>query len=444
MITPSSSPVPLVAVRRTPRGQALSYVVLFALLIVVAVWTVHKAHNMVTLLDFGDFRIFHRAAENYLAGESMYPLERHTVVAGGRTITMERPNLNPPHFHLLLLPLALLPVGAALAVWAAASVTSLLVCLRLIMSESGLTPSPLWAMRGAVWLLAFVGTSAVISTTQVSLLLLLPVTLAWLSARRGAWTRAGVYLGLAISLKLFLLIFLPYLLLRRRVAAVVTACITALACFGLGLAVFGVQSHREWVAFLAGVDWTWLPMNASLVGLLSRLLTVGPAFAPLATAPGLVKPLWVGLAGAVGLATLIVVAKDETESSVDRSFALLLLAALLISPLGWTYYLWLPLGPIVALGSLWWGEPGRTRPDRAAPPRWLLWLAAPGFFLPTFLTLTFQPSRWATLLLGSMHSWAVLFLWTALVVNATAATSASASRGELTNAGRATTLQRAR
>ncbi len=432
--------------RRTPRDRAPTYAVLVALLIVVVAWNAHKARDMITLLDFGDFRIFHRAAESYLAGEGMYPLGQHTTVAGGRTITYERPNLNPPHFHLLLLPLALLPVGAALAVWAAVSVTSLLVCLRLIMNESGLTPSPLLAMRGAVWLLAFVGTSAVISTTQVSLLLLLPVTLAWLSARRGAWTRAGVYLGLAISLKLFFVIFLPYLLLRRRLAAAASACLTVLASFGLGLLVFGVQSHREWLALLAGVDWPWLPMNVSFLGLLSRLLTVGPVFAPLATAPGLVKPLWVGLAGAIGLATLIIVAKDERDSSVDRSFALLLVSALLISPLGWLYYLWLPLGPIVALGSLWWSEPGRTRPDRSTPARWrdrLLWLAAPGFFLPSFLTLAFQPSWWATLLFGSLHSWAVLLLWTALVIDATGAAPASAPR-DLTSAGRATSLQAAR
>jgi hypothetical protein len=433
----------VVAVRRPPRDQALSYVVLTALLIVVVAWNAHKAHDMVTRLDFGDFRIFHRAAESYLAGGSMYPLERHTVVAGGRTITYERPNLNPPHFHLLLLPLALLSVGAALAVWAAASVTSLLICLRLIVRASGLTLSPLLAMRGVVWLLAFVGTSAMISNTQVSLLLLLPVTLAWLSARRGAWTRAGLYLGLAISLKLFLLIFLPYLLLRRRVAAAASACLTALACFGLGLAVFGVQSHREWLAFLAGVDWTSVGMNASVLGLVSRLLTVNPYFTPLAMVPSIVKPLWAGLAGAVGLITLIVVAKDETESSVDRSFALLLLAALLISPLGWLYYLWLPLGPIVALGSLRWSDPGRSGPHRPAPARWLVWLAAPGFFLPTSLTLAFQPSRWATLLLGSLHSWAVLFLWTALVIDATAATPGATPRGEITSAGSATGLRRA-
>jgi hypothetical protein len=444
VMTPSSVSARTIAVRRPPRDRVLTYVVLAALLIVVVAWNGNKAREMVSLLDFGDFRIFHHAAESYLAGGGMYPMYRLTVVVGGGTATFERPNLNPPHFHLLLLPLALLPVGAALMVWGAASVVSLLLCLRLIVSESGLTLTPLLAMRGAVWLLAFCGNSAVISTTQVSLLLLLPVTLAWMAARRGAWSRAGVWLGVAISLKLFLLIFLPYLLLRRRVAASASAYLTALACFGLGLAVFGVQSHREWLALLVGADWAWTPMNASLLSLLSRLLAVGPVFAPLVTAPDLVRPLWAALAGAVGLATLIVVAKDETEASVDRSFALLLLAALLISPLGWLYYLWLALGPITVLASRWWGDPGRSRPDLAARARWLLWLVAPGFFLPTFLTVAFQPSRWATLLLGSLHSWAVLLLWTALVIDATAAAPASASRGELTCAGRATGLRGAR
>jgi hypothetical protein len=48
------------------------------------------------------------------------------------------------------------------------------------------------------------------------------------------------------------------------------------------------------------------------------------------------------------LVTLAVVARDRGQP-VDRSFALLLLCALLVSPLGWMYYLWLAAGPLAAL-----------------------------------------------------------------------------------------------
>ncbi len=440
-----SSPPYAVAVRRFPRDRALTYLVLTALLTVMVAWNVQKARDMVTLLDFGDFGIFHRAAARHLAGEDMYPVERHTIGVGGRTVTFERPNLNPPHFHLLLLPFARLPVGVALVIWSVASVASLLVCLRFIMRESELTLSPLVAMRGAAWLGAFAGTAAVISTTQLSLLLLLPVTLAWVAARRGAWTLAGVWLGVALSLKPFLVIFLPYLLLRRRLAAAST-CLTTLACFGLGLVVFGVQSHHEWLALLAGVDWTPTAMNASLLGLLSRSLGENRFVTPIMMAPELVKPLWGVLVGLVGLVTLRIVVDDEADSSVDRNFALLLVAALLISPLGWLYYLWLPLGPVVALASRWWGAKSPRSAERPAPARWrdrLLWLAAPGFFLPTTVTLAFQPSPWATLVLGSLHSWAVLLLWTALVIDAIGATP-GAPRDDVTSAGSATGLREAR
>ena len=57
---------------------------------------------------------------------------------------------------------------------------------------------------------------------------------------------------------------------------------------------------------------------------------------------------WPLAAGAVGIVTFAVIARDRSGHATDRAFGLLLVAAQLMSPLGWIYYQWLPAGPIAA------------------------------------------------------------------------------------------------
>src|SRR5438034_3272694 len=249
-------------------------------------------HNMT---DFGKF---YYSAVTFLQGQDMYGPSAATL-AGELQVQHFR-NMNPPHFHLLLLPLALLPAGLALALWSVASLLSLVASSRLVVREVGLELTP-WQWRlGVLGLLSFIGTTSVLLTGQLSLLLLLPITLAWVEARRGRWTHAGVYLGLALSVKPFLLIFMPYLVFRRQFRAAAAAGVAASLCFVAGLLVFGVEAHRSWLQALASVSWMRANMNASILGFLTRALSPSRSYSPLVIAPGLVKPLWYASVGLVG------------------------------------------------------------------------------------------------------------------------------------------------
>jgi len=94
---------------------------------------------------------------------------------------------------------------------------------------------------------------------------------------------------------------------------------------------------------------------------------------------------------------------------------------LLVSPLGWTYYWWLALGPMVAVGASWRGRSAHEeRPPDSKARAWrraLLLAAVPGLFWPLPLTVVFQPSAWATALPGSAYFWATLALWAALLAD---------------------------
>jgi hypothetical protein len=154
-------------------------------------------------------------------------------------------------------------------------------------------------------------------------------------------------------------------------------------------------------------------MNGSLAGLLHRTLSSSPFFAPIAVVPTIRIALWgVGITF-IAAVTFFVSWQDTSSRAVDRAFAILILAALLISPLGWVYYLWLVLGPMAVIVGL--GRSGKRA--IAYVPSWLLRSAGVLLFVPVTATALFQPSVVATATLASVYSWALLLLWLALILD---------------------------
>src|SRR5262249_36091530 len=158
---------------------------------------------------------------------------------------------------------------------------------------------------------------AVFVTGQLAFLMLLPVTLCWRDARHARWERAGAWLGVLLSVKLFFLIFVPYLIVGRRWRALAAMTGTATLCLLSGVLVFPADNYRSWIrALRQSSDWAWLGMNASALGIFQRLFTPTPTFQPVADAPGLVRG-WLLAAGVIAFTTLSVTFVDSTKSSVD-------------------------------------------------------------------------------------------------------------------------------
>jgi alpha-1,2-mannosyltransferase len=411
----------LALVLRSPRSRAmwgdLARTTVAGLVVVLCVgWIAYYAvlaRAMVEQYHLNDFGKFYYAARLFLAGEDMYGPNPATSMYVGPGLEHEFLNVNPPHFHLLMLPLAPLAPMTALVIWAVASAAALAFCLRLIVRELGVRLTPAHVLWSTLALLSFAATGAVVITGQLSLLLMVPVTLAWITARHDRWPHAGVWMGLAMSVKPFLLIFVPYFLLRRQWRAAGYAVLTIAAAFGVGRAVFGVEAHEGWGRALAGTDWPWAAMNGSLLGMLRRTLGTSPYFTPLSLDPELIRIMWRAGALMILIATVWLASRDRSTRAVDRAFALLLLGALLVSPLGWVYYLWLPVGPLVALGLAWFREDGSPARVRNA----LVACALPGLVCPLSLVTAFQPSGWLTLTLGSAYFWTTWMLWSTVAVD---------------------------
>jgi hypothetical protein len=384
-----------------PPIQGAAAAVLLAL--IAAVLMGHAGVFRYTLThDAQDFGVFLASARHDLAGRSIYAVQHRRSSTGERTAPL---NLNLPHTMVLLRPLARLSDRAALLTWMTLGLVLGLAAAVASISTLGWRPRVLPALLVVLYLIAWAPSAAFTSTAQITFYVTAPVVAAWLACRRQHSATAGAWIGLAAAVKPFLLVFLPYFAIRRDGRALSAMAVVFAAVFAVGVAVFGVGAYAEWLRQLPQVTWSSHFLNASALGFLQR--TLGRSgYGTIASAPGVVVPLAMALAVAVGCITLAAVRRRATSpSQIDADWAALLLASLLMSPLGWNYYLWIAVWPVAAVIAC--RQPWRrgSRHDVWLVPGiagWLWWGA---------MTQWGQPHVWATITAASLYFWALLALW---------------------------------
>ncbi|HEX7778859.1 MAG TPA: glycosyltransferase family 87 protein [Vicinamibacterales bacterium] len=356
-------------------------------------------------LHMNDFGKFYYSAQLFLNGQDMYGPSPATGIPVGKNEIRQFLNMNPPHFHLLILPLALLSPLWAISIWLLVSVVALVAAARAIARALDWH----WTPARVAWVVFAVvvcsATAANVITGQLTFVMMLPITLAWIAARRGDWSKASVLLGIAASIKPFLGVFWVYLLVTREWRPLLLMTVAGALCVLAGVIVFGPGAYESWRGALSAVEWWWPPMNGSVTGFLGRSLSVNPIYVPAMDAPGLIRPAALLLSAAAVVGLVLSLARNR---SVDLTFAGLLLTAQLISPLGWVYYLWFAAGPLVAL---WWSNHQRVKPSG----KLFLALALPGLVCPLTYVVMWKGAL-ATVTLGSIYWWSTLFLWAAVLV----------------------------
>jgi hypothetical protein len=352
--------------------------------------------------DAQDFGIFYASVRHAVEGRSLYaplPPRRQPPYYTGQL------NLNLPHTNLFFLPLAFLTRRQGLVVWGIASLVvfawSTWASVRALKWR---LPVVGW-LALVVYLLAWGPAAAFSLTLQLSFLLMGPVTAAWLAAREGRSTAAGAWLGLAAAAKPFLLLVVAFVAFRRDWRALGAFSIVSLLFVLAGVAVFGVSAYREWFLQLPRVSWASHYMNASLGGLVERLFG-RTHYAGVGVVPWMrlvVLPVVSLAIAAVTLRVLLPV--PCTTAGTDHAWATLLLASILLSPLGWVYYLWIALWPVAA-------TIGHARPWARPSPRdaWLVPGLA-GWLWFRKMAAWGQPSVLATATFASMYFWALVSLW---------------------------------
>jgi hypothetical protein len=399
-----------------------------AAMVCIAFGQVYLRMIRLTLADpsSSDFTIFYYTARMVADGLPMYGESPSRY--GVTWVATHLGNLNPPHFQILFVPLAALPYGQALLAWVAISFASLVASLVVIARE--LRVPFTWkrfVALGAVTIgLAPFTTVAV--TCEMTFVLMLPFALLWRAWRRGQWASAGAWLGVLVSLKLFFLVLVGWLALRRQWRALGACAASIAALVLLGCVVFGFDAYRLWTHSLGTVGWQWMAMNASWPGYASRLLQGSPKIEPVALVPWLVMPVATFGAAFVLAATMRAtwrgpdIGPDDAgpdDAGPDdiawREWVLLvlLLGAIVASPLGWVYYLPLAYAPLLGwmgAGDGWARLKQLTRPVLAA-----LVIAIALLYTPQELANAGQPSTLATLTLASAYFYATVLLWAILI-----------------------------
>lgn len=332
-----------------------------------------------------DFTLFHGSVRSWREGHSLYEQAQGLV------------NYNPPQFHILILPLASMPVGLAFAAWTAISAGVAAVTIRMAMREAGGTWLPQEQRLLLAGVLIAAGVGATVHLGQVSWVIGLLVALGWRAARRDRWVVAGAWLGVAASLKPFLLLVLMIFVVRRRWNGLVAAAAGAAVCTAVGVLVFGTASLGDWLRLLsAGAPPQQMAyfINASLAAPFARV-GLGPAVYPI-----------------VGLIVVMLTILRARSSGVDQAFLLLLIGSLLASPLGWIYYMPILAGPLIVMARR------RELPGRA----WCVW---PLLACPPISRDFLQFDRALAITLGSSYTWGLVILGLA----AASARTRGASRG---------------
>ncbi len=272
-----------------------------------------------------DFEVYRTAGVRVLAGEGLY-----------RATDGHWQFKYLPAFALLVAPLAALPVMAARGVWFFSSI----VLVGVLLNRS-LRLLPDRRRTGAFLVgLTFLALGKFyvreVGLGQSNLLLAIVVLFAVAAWRAGRDGLAGMLLGLATVVKPYAVIFLPYLILRRRFRGAALFVATLAAAILLPALRYGFSGN---LALLAGwwntVTTSTAPNlvvqdNISFAGMYAKWIGVGPAASWLALGTG---------AAAIAACAAVLFRKTAVALPEYLDAAVLMMLMPLLSPQGWDYVL---------------------------------------------------------------------------------------------------------
>jgi glycosyl transferase family 87 len=305
-----------------------------------------------------DFRVYHYGARGVFDG---------TRPVYGPTSGLGWPMhyRYPPLFLLLFAPFAMLPLGWSAALWVVLKV-GILAWLLHAFWKRGLKPPTVYASFTVLLLIGpYIVEEFRYGNAQFFVVALMIAAL--MRLRERPVLGAGS-LALAISLKVFPLFFIPYLVARREWKFVSYTLVFVLSLALLPATYFGVSGNfrllGEWFTQESHTQLSeseiWFP-NQSLRGVLMRYLTlidysqVPDSNYPLVNVAAIdaakVRLLWMVLAGGIYAGFLFLAnRRREVDGWIDHGLAFCLLA--LLEPFTQKYALIVLLCPAIVAGGL--------------------------------------------------------------------------------------------
>ena len=309
-----------------------SHVLLAALLLAgVYAFTFRVSEKM------ADFEVYWRGASRAAAAEPLY-----------RADDEHYQFKYLPAFAILTIPLSALPLATAKVTWflVSASLLVILVSISLRLLPEVRRPPALIVALVIVALGKFFGHELILG--QVNVLFGVLAVGALLAMRRGHEGLAGALIALTMAIKPYGVLFLPWLVARRRTSSIATAVATAVGIALLPVAIYGfseaVALHREWWRTVNETTPSNLlnPDNVSFASMWVKWLGAGTTATSLAVITAL---------AAVTAAVMVFLRRGGAAFPEALEGSLLLLLVPLLSPQGWDYVLLLAAPAIVVLAN---------------------------------------------------------------------------------------------
>jgi hypothetical protein len=313
--------------------RRLLWPIALALVAVVLYDTSIKRRNMV---DFGVYRV---AAGRALAGEPLY-----------REDDGHYKFKYLPAFAFAMAPFAALETGVARALWFAISVGLLAAFLRW---SVWLLPN----RRRAVTTLIVVAVVVMakfygheLTLGQSNILLGTVLVTALLAVESNAAIAAGVLFGLAVFVKPYAVILLPWVAASCGAAAALASAVVVGAGLVLPAVVYGWSGNldllKAWYATVTGSTASTLVGgdSVSVAAMWGKWLGVGTPATVLAAASGIAL---------LALAVAVWARRRRVETPEYLEVALLMLLIPLLSPQGWDYVLLLGTPAVIVLVDRW-------------------------------------------------------------------------------------------
>lgn len=316
---------------------------IFGLLLVLYLSTIN---NFSQFPDKTDFYKFYKSAGFFAEGKSIYSLvpfkpsdndqDRLSEQTKAKVNTLH-PNLNAPFHTLFILPLGKLPYRTAFWIWSIFSLclslmaVGLIACaqpfrdyemLKRVFVDKSVIAYVIYALILWIILLCYFPTWVNIASGQFGLLLLGLIVLIWLSARKEKYLLAGIILGIAMSIKIFLGLFLIFFAAQRRWRILFWALSIFIFCNVISLITFGLSTYKQHLELLSKshlyINASW---NASFSAFFTRIFG-GAENIPLIELPMLAY----GLASSLSflLALLLINTSLRSHVSFHRWFDLIL------------------------------------------------------------------------------------------------------------------------
>ncbi len=239
-----------------------------------------------------------------------------------------------PAFAILMIPLGAVSLETAKTAW---FVTSIALLALLLVSSLKLVPEPRRATAVLVTLTLLVMAKFFaheLVLGQMNTLFAVIATAAGLAALTGREAMSGALTALAIVVKPYAVLFLPWLVARRRFTSISVALFGCAVVVCLPCVIYGVagtiQLHREWWATVTASTAPNLTNadNVSIAAMWAKWIGVGRLATTLAAVTSV---------SALGVAVMVFARRTGVAAPEALECALLLTLIPLLSPQGWDY-----------------------------------------------------------------------------------------------------------